>query len=77
MLLSSVYLAACGGSSEVDTRPLETSAQEEPAESAEIQASYTWSKVADEGQTFSRASSTRVRYGSGKSWIYKLVSGTV
>ncbi|MBC7977665.1 MAG: DUF4082 domain-containing protein, partial [Myxococcales bacterium] len=39
--------------------------------------SYTWSKVADQGQTFTLASWTWVRYGSGKNWVYKRVSGTV
>jgi hypothetical protein len=75
MLMSSVYLVACGGTDEG-----ETSAQEGPAETAESLAgegettwataqglsSYTWSKVADQGQTFTLASWTWVRYGSGK-----------
>ena len=66
MLMSSVYLVACGGSGEGETSAEETSAQEGPAEMAERLSSYTCSKVADQGQTFTLASWTWVRYGSGK-----------
>jgi hypothetical protein len=66
MLMSSVYLVACGGTDEGETSAQETSAQEGPAEMAERLSSYTWSKVADQGQTFTLASWTWVRYGSGK-----------
>ena len=96
MLMSSVYLVACGGAGEGETSAQEgptetaeslagegetsaqeTSAQEGPTETAESLSSYTWSKVADQGQTFTLASWTWVRYGSGKNWVYKRVSGTV
>ena len=96
MLMSSVYLVACGGSGEGETSAQEgptetaeslaregetsaqeTSAQEGSTEMAERLSSYTWSKVADQGQTFTLASWTWVRYGSGKNWVYKRVSGTV
>ena len=80
MSVSSLLLAACGGSSEAEyeASPQATSAQEAPAESAEIMTTtYTWSKVADEWQTFTVAPSTDVRYGTGKSWVYKQLSGTV
>ena len=69
MLMSSVYLVACGGSGEGETsaqegptetaeslaREGETSAQEGSTEMAEALSSYTWSKVADQGQTFTLA----------------------
>jgi len=77
MLMSSVYLVACGGTDEGETSAQETSAQEGPAEMAERLSSYTWSKVADQGQTFTLASWTWVRYGIAKNWVYKRVSGTV
>jgi len=96
MLMSSVYLVACGGSGEGETSAQEgftetaeslaregetsaheTSAQEASTEMAERLSTYTWSKVADQGQTFTLASWTWVRYGSGKNWVYKRVSGTV
>ena len=92
MLMSSLLVAACGGAADgemsaqetslQDTSPQETSPQEtsahvEPTETAQALSSYTWRKVADEWETFTVASSTRVRYGSGKNWIYKTLSGTV
>ena len=69
-LTSSVYLAACGGGGGD-----EASVEEGVAET-QGSLNYTWSKVADERQTFSVTSLTRVRYGSGRSWVYKWVSGT-
>jgi hypothetical protein len=37
----------------------------------------TWTKVANEGQTFSLSTTKTVRYGAQTSWIQKTLSGTV
>ena len=37
----------------------------------------TWTKIANEGETFTLSTTKTVRYGSGTNWVQKTLSGTV
>lgn len=67
----SALLAACGGSGSDDGG--EAQASDTPATSNAT--TTTWTKVADELQTFRTNAPTTVRFGVGSTWITKTVNG--
>ncbi|HEY0817293.1 MAG TPA: Ig-like domain-containing protein, partial [Rhizobacter sp.] len=71
-LLASVVLVACGGSSDDGDDP-----GRHPQQPLATSGTPTWQTVAREGQSFTLASTTLVRYGAGSSWVERTLSGTV
>jgi hypothetical protein len=75
-LMATIILAACGGGEETVASTAADTAMETAKEITPTSAG-TWTKVADEWNSFTLGSSQYVRYGSGSNWIGKYVSGTV
>src|SRR5438045_3191474 len=74
-LLSSALLAtACGGGGGGGAASTDTSDETQDMATAQ-RWSQRWGKVATEGQGFTVAASTYLRYGTGSQWVYKTVSG--
>lgn len=67
-------LAACGGGGSADAPELEQAqAAGGPTERAQA---VTWTKIADEGRSFTVSGVQTVRYGADSRWVEKQVSGT-
>jgi glucose/arabinose dehydrogenase len=72
VVVASVVLAACGGGSDDGGDPGSS-----PQQPLATTGTPTWQTVASEGQSFTLASVTLVRYGAGTSWVERTLSGTV
>lgn len=71
-LFALVLLANCGGGTGGSAAPDAGAATVSPGPSA---TSYTWSRVAAEGDAFVVSGAQVTRYGSGASWVARWVAG--
>ncbi len=73
-LTLAAVLAGCGGGGTEETTEAVANNSDGMVQALAVSKS-SWTKIADEGQSFTVSSAT-VRYGAGSSWVTKTVNGT-